>query len=151
MKDWNLCEHCSRFVPLSSSHCPTCRQPLVFDAAEKISIWRLGRIRNGVVGHLAARLQEAFGKEVVVQPAFLDERPSHRASWRGISAGVFLDQVHRRHVKGNAVNLGITEYNIVPNSRYNFLFGYAYLGNPAAVVSLHQISSDTPSPELLSK
>ena len=149
MKDWNLCEHCSQTVPSNRSHCPTCHQPLVFDARGKISIWRLGRIRNGIVGPLAAELRNAFGKEVIIQPAFLDERPSHRPTWRGISAGVFLDQVHRRHLQGNAVNLGITEYNIVPNSRYNFLFGYAYMGRPAAVVSLHQISSDDPPLELV--
>ena len=48
-------------------------------------------------------------------------------------------------------SLGITEKNIVPSARYNFLFGYAYMGLPAAVMSLHQLSTDRPSPGVLAQ
>jgi len=83
-----------------------------------------------------------FGVPVIIQPAYLDERPAHREGWKGISSIAFLNQVLRRHQKNVVACLGITEYNIVPSKSYNFLFGQAYLGVPAAVVSLHPLEPD---------
>jgi predicted Zn-dependent protease len=81
---------------------------------------------------------------VVVQPALLDPRPSRRAEWRGASATAFLNQVDRRTDRGTVFSLGITEENIVPGAAWNFLFGYAYLGQPSCVITLHQMSSASP-------
>lgn len=149
MKDWNICEHCNLYIPLDERTCPTCGQVLVLDAVGKISVWRLGDIEDGILGHIAHSLGDSFGLPIVIHPAFLDERPSGRPSWRGLSSNVFLDQVHRRHQQGSLVSLGFTEENVVPDSRHNFLFGYAYLSFPAAIVSLHALRSDEPSTELL--
>jgi predicted Zn-dependent protease len=150
-RDLNICPWCVREVAPKSSHCPTCHQAMVLPATESIAIWRLGEIRQGLLGPLAAGLRASFKRDVIIQPTFLDERLSRRDGWRGIASGVFLDQVLQRHQRGVFVNLGITEFNIVPNSRYNFLFGQAYLGQLAAVVSLHRMSSDRPKPAVLNR
>lgn len=149
VRDWHICEHCLLYVPLDQAVCSNCDQMLTLDAAGKIVIWRLGDIRDGVLGHLASGLKEAFGASVVIQPAYVDERPSERPNWEGISSTAFLNQVHRRHPARGVVSLGVTEHNIVPNSRYNFLFGEAYIGLPAAVVSLHAMCFDEPETDLL--
>ncbi len=149
MLDHNICEHCNLLLPLNRGGCPNCRQPLVLEVKGAIAIWRLGEIRDGVLGPLAAGLRAAFKADAVIQPGFLDENPSKRPSWKGISAGVFLDQIRRRHKRGSFVTLGITESNIVPDGQHNFLFGYAYLDLPAAVVSIHALATDDPSEALL--
>jgi predicted Zn-dependent protease len=46
-------------------------------------------------------------------------------------------------------SLGITEQNIVPGAAWNYLFGYAYLGMPSCVITLHEMSSDHPKPQEL--
>jgi len=124
---------------------------MVLDSAGMLCLWRLGDIRDGILGHIAHNLRLAFQFPVVIQPAYLDERPSARPTWKGLSSTVFLEQVHRRHRAGTFVSLGITEANIVPDSRHNFLFGYAYLGLPAAVISLHAMESDAPTNDILIK
>lgn len=43
-------------------------------------------------------------------------------------------------------NLGVTSYNIVPDRNHNFVFGLAYLGHKSAVMSLHPLLVDDPSP-----
>lgn len=142
--DYNICESCDVYVDRSCRDCPECGQPLVVDATRAISIWRLGDIRDGVIEPLAVALRGKFGVPVVVQPSFLDERPSRRAHWNGISANVFLDQAHRRHQRGGFVSFGITESNIVPGARWNYLFGFGYMGAPAAVMSLRPLDRDEP-------
>ena len=149
MKDRNICCHCDAHVPVEELNCPDCRQPLVLDTEGRTSIWQLGEVRDGVLGPLAAGLRNAFKADVVIQPGCLDPRPSERPDWRGISATVFLNQVHRRHRRGSFVSIGVTEENIVPDAMHNFLFGYAYLGFPAAVVSLHPLLGDDPAPDVL--
>jgi len=149
MKDRNICRHCDAYVPVEHVNCPVCRQPLMLDTRCRTSIWQLGKIRDGVTGPLAAGLRNAFKADVVIQPGCLDPRPSERAEWKGISATVFLNQVHRRHKRGGFVSIGLTEENIVPDAMHNFLFGYAYLGFPAAVVSLHPLLDDDPAPDVL--
>jgi predicted Zn-dependent protease len=94
-------------------------------------------------------ISDSFGLPVVVQPGFLDPRPSLRAGWNGISANTFLNQIDRRHRRGTVFSLGLTEENIVPGAHWNYLFGYAYLGLPSCVVSLHEMSSDDPPVSLL--
>ena len=88
---------------------------------------------------------------VIVQPALLDPRPSRRTGWNGASATPFLNQVDRRSSRGTVFSVGITEENIVPGAYWNYLFGYAYLGMPSCVVTLHQMSSDDPAMALLVK
>jgi predicted Zn-dependent protease len=39
----------------------------------------------------------------------------------------------------------------VPGAAWNYLFGYAYLGMPSCVMTLHQMSSDEPAMPLLVK
>ena len=150
-RDWNICEHCNLYLDLDAQACPNCEQPILRDAAGKIALWRLGTLPDGIIGNLAAGLREALGVGVVIQPTFLDERPSARPKWKGLSSGVFLDQVHRRHRSGVFVNLGVTASNIVPDSEHNFLFGYAYLDEPAAVISLHPLDPTGVAPQLLVK
>lgn len=148
-RDFNVCEFCSTYVKMEDVICPRCRQALLFEGDERIVIWQLGDIGDGILGPICMGLRKAFGRGVIIQPACLDERPSFRSGWKGISAGVFLNQVLRRHRKGTFVNLGVTARNIVPSQRYNFLFGYAYLGLPAATISLHPLSQDEPDSGLL--
>jgi len=79
----------------------------------------------------------------------MDERPSLRPDWKGISSNVFLRQTHDRCKKREVAALGITERNIVPSASYNFLFGFAYLGLPAATASIHPLVQDDPTKEIL--
>jgi predicted Zn-dependent protease len=39
----------------------------------------------------------------------------------------------------------------VPSASYNFLFGYAYLGLPAATASIHPLALDSPPEKLLAE
>ena len=149
MKDTNICENCNHYLPFDCDVCAHCEQPMVLDSTGKLGLWRLGDIRDGILGHIAHELRLAFQFPVLIQPAYLDERPSARPTWKGLSSSVFLEQVHRRHSAGTFVSLGITEANIVPDARHNFLFGYAYLGLPAAVISLHAMEADAPTPDIL--
>ncbi len=148
-RDQNICPYCARYIMRTAKACPHCKLPVVGDARGAIAIWRLGEIRHGVIGPLAAGLRQIFRRPVVVQHALLDERPSTRAGWSGMAAGAFLNQVGRRHKRGVFANLGITELNIVPTADFNYLFGYAFVGRPAAVLSLHALAADEPSHALL--
>jgi len=103
------------------------------------------------VGILARVLTDAFKVSCVIQPASMDERPSLRPSWKGISANVFLRQTLSRCTKREVAAFGITEKNIVPSANYNFLFGYAYLGLPAATASIHPLALDDPPEKLLAE
>ncbi len=151
MRDTNICENCNHYLPLDCDVCLHCEQLMVSDSTGMLCLWRLGDIRDGILGHIAHNLQLAFQFPVVIQPAYLDERPSERPTWKGLSSTVFLEQVHRRHRAGTFVSLGITESNIVPDARHNFLFGYAYLGLPAAVISLYAMEADAPTIDILIK
>lgn len=151
MKDSNTCPHCRQRNNLSETSCTYCGQVLFLPADNSVSIWRLGPIREGLIGILARAIADSLKRPVVIQPAFIDERPSLRPNWQGISANIFLRQALSRHRKGEAVALGITEKNIVPSASYNFLFGYAYLGLPAATASIHPLALDDPSEALLAE
>ena len=142
--DFNLCPDCGARATTGRRHCPTCTTPLLLDAMDSIQFWRLGEIRPAVLNGMTRTVSKAFGLPVVVQPSFLDPRPSRRAGWNGISATAFLNQIHRRSRRGTPFSVGLTEENIVPGAAWNYLFGYAYLGMPSCVVSLHQMSSDDP-------
>jgi predicted Zn-dependent protease len=124
---------------------------VVLDAKGSIEIWRLGNIRPAVLNGVVRTVSKSLGLPVVVQPSFLDPRPSQRAGWNGVSATAFLNQIDRRSRRGTAFSVGLTEENIVPGANWNYLFGYAYLGMPSCVVSLHEMSSDNPSTSLLVK
>jgi len=104
-----------------------------------------------VLNGMVRIVSQTLGLPVIVQPAYLDPRPSHRPGWNGVSATAFLNQIDRRSRRGTTFSVGITEKNIVPGERWNFLFGYAYLGMPSCMVSLHQMSSDSQSTSLLVK
>lgn len=147
--DFNICEHCNLLHPISQALCTTCGQPLFAESRGKLSVWRLGDIEDGVLGHIVRGVCDTFGVQAVIQPGFINEHPSERPRWKGRSANVFLDQILERHTKGTVVSLGITEDNIVPSARYNFYFGYGYMDLPAAVISLCPLRKDDPSVELL--
>lgn len=100
---------------------------------------------------MARILSKSLSLPVIVQPSFLDPRPSRRSGWNGASATAFLNQIDRRSRRGTAFSVGLTEENIVPGAYWNYLFGYAYLGMPSCVVSLHEMSSDNPATSLLVK
>jgi predicted Zn-dependent protease len=151
MKDSNTCPHCRQRNRIEDTICSYCQQTIVFPAAGAITIWRLGPVQDGLIGILARVITDAFHIPCVIQPAFIDERPSLRPGWKGISANVFLRQTLSRCRKREAAALGITEKNIVPSASYNFLFGYAYLGLPAATASIHPLNLDDPSEQLLAE
>lgn len=151
MTDYNTCPHCGQRNRIEETNCTYCQQSLQLPAEGAIEIWRLGTIREGFIGILAKALSDALDVPCVVQPAFIDERPSLRPKWNGVSANVFLRQTLSRHRKGSIAALGITEKNIVPSARYNFLFGYAYLGLPAATASIHPLDLDKPDERLLAE
>jgi len=140
--DFNNCAGCGAAAGVDKLSCPECREPLIAPAKRSIAVWRLGEVRAGVLSGITRIVSEAFKVPVVVQPSLLDPRPSLRPRWKGVSATAFLNQVDRRAKRGVLFSLGITEENIVPGAAWNYLFGYAYLGRPSCVVSLHQISSD---------
>ena len=148
MKDTNICENCNALPDPGVTECVTCGQPLVVDARGAISVWRLGEIDDGDLGPILGGIRDAFGRKVVLQPAYLRKEPSDRTSqgWKGISATVFLDQVDSRQKagKGTFLSLGITGANIVSSKAENFLFGLAYTSRRAAVMSLHPLKHDEP-------
>jgi predicted Zn-dependent protease len=123
----------------------------VLDAKNSIEIWRLGEIRPAVLLGLVRTVSKSLGLPVLVQPSFLDPRPSRRSEWNGVSATAFLNQIDRRSRRGKTFSIGLTEENIVPGAAWNYLFGYAYLDRPSCIVSLHEMSSDNPSTSLLVK
>lgn len=139
MKDYNVCEHCSTYQSLDARDCSGCNQPLIRDARRAISVWRLGDIEDGRLGPLMARLREEFNAPVVLQPSFIDERPSARTDWKGLSASTFLAQVERRHSRGTFLSLGITEENITAGRDWNFLFGLGRMDGRTAVMSIHPL------------
>lgn len=151
MNDSNTCPHCRQRNRIEALVCSYCFQEIVLPAKGAITIWRLGNIRDGLIGILARGITDALHVPCVIQPASMDERPSLRPDWRGISATTFLNQVLRRHRKLQVGGIGITEENIVPSARYNFLFGLAYLGLPAATASIHPLVLDDPSEALLAE
>ena len=151
LTDSNLCPDCGARSPLESPHCPACATPVVLDAKGSIEIWCLGNIRPDVLNGTVRIVSKSLGLPVVVQPSFLDPRPSQRTGWNGISATAFLNQIDRRSDRGTAFSMGLTEENIVPGANWNYLFGYAYLGMPSCVVSLHKMSSGNPATSLLVK
>jgi hypothetical protein len=107
MKDRNICPYCEAPVPVEQVKCLHCRQRLALDSKGKISIWQLGKVRAELLASMAVGLRNAFLVDVVIQPGFLDPRPSERPQWRGLSATVFLNQVYRRHKKGNFVSIAV--------------------------------------------
>jgi len=151
MRDTNTCPHCRQRNRIEDVRCSYCRQVIILPAAGAVTIWRLGPVRYGLIGILGRVLTDALGIPCVIQPAFLDERPSARPQWNGISANVFLRQTLARSRKREVAALGITEKNIVPSADYNFLFGYAYLGLPAATASIHPLAQDSPTETLLAE
>ncbi|MBE2205814.1 MAG: hypothetical protein IAE94_15900 [Chthoniobacterales bacterium] len=151
MKDTNTCPHCRQRNPLENSQCSYCAQRIILPSRGTVAIWRLGPVREGLLGILARTVSDALHVPCVIQPALIDERPSLRPTWKGISANVFLRQTHARSKKGEVASLGVTEKNIVPSASYNFLFGYAYLGLPAATASIHPLSQDNPSEHVLAE
>lgn len=148
-RDTNICEHCLTYHPLAAKDCPDCGQPVVIDSRGEISIWQLGDIEGGLLGPMVQGIREAFGYPAVIQPAFIDPRPSARPDWNGVSATVLLNQMLARRRRGTVACLCVTEENIVPNRYFNFLFGYAYLGLRAAAMGLEPLRADDPDPDTL--
>jgi predicted Zn-dependent protease/ribosomal protein L40E len=147
--DSNLCPECGARSPLDARLCPNCKSPTRLDSKGSIALWRLGDVSAAVLKGVVREVSKSLKLPVVVQPSLLDPRPSQRSGWNGVSATAFLKQVDRRVRRGTVFSLGITEENIVPGAAWNYLFGYAYLGMPSCLVSLHQMSSDNPKPSEL--
>ena len=142
--DKSICPKCGAGSARDARLCTTCGTPLVLTSKGAVAVWRLGEVRSDVLDGIVRMIGKSLRLPVVVQPALLDPRPSRRAEWRGASATAFLNQVDRRTDRGTVFSLGITEENIVPGAAWNFLFGYAYLGQPSCVITLHQMSSASP-------
>lgn len=149
--DSNLCSVCAARTPLQRAFCGHCQTPVVVDTRRAVALWRLGKVRSQVLAGVRRAISRSLGLPVIVQPSFLDPRPSFRTGWNGNSATAFLNQVDRRSRRGTIFSVGITEENIVPGAQWNYLFGYAYLGMPSCVISLHEMSSDHPGTALLVK
>ena len=149
--DSNLCPECGAGSPIKSRLCASCSTPVVLAAKGSIEFWRLSDVRPAILKGMVRVVSQSLGLPVVLQPSFLDPRPSRRTGWNGVSANAFLNQIDRRSRRGTTFSVGITEENIVPGASWNYLFGYAYLGMPSCVVSLHELSSDDPSTALLLK
>ena len=147
--DSNICLACGGRASLKARECAGCGETLLLQSKDSIAVWRLGEVRPAILDGFVRMIGQALKLPVVVQPALLDPRPSRRDEWWGVSATAFLNQVERRARRGTVFSLGLTEENIVPGAAWNFLFGYAYLGLPSCVVSLHQLSSDDPKPRVL--
>ena len=147
--DANICPGCGASSPLDSRFCGNCGTPTLLDSAGAIALWRLRAVRPAVLKGVRRVISRTLRLPVVVQPSFLDPRPSRRPGWNGASATAFLNQVDRRSRRGTVFSVGIPEENIVPGAYWNYLFGYAYLGRPSCVVSLHRMSSDDPGMALL--
>lgn len=143
--DSNICPECGTSSSLSALLCRNCQSPVRHETKGAIAIWCLGEVRSAVLKGMVSVISKTLRLPVVVQPSLLDLRPSRRTGWRGVSATAFLNQIARRARRDTVFSVGITEENIVPGAAWNFLFGYAYLGTPACVVSLREISSDSPS------
>jgi predicted Zn-dependent protease len=137
--------------PLNARKCANCREDLLVPSKGSIALWRLGEVRSAVLNGVVSEISKSLRLPVIVQPAHLDPRPSRRPGWNGASATAFLNQVDRRSRRGTVFAVGITEENIVPGAAWNYLFGYAYLGMPSCVMTLHQMSSDEPAMPLLVK
>ena len=142
--DYNICEHCNLPHPVNEGECTECGQPLVFEVKGKIAIWRLGDIEDGLLGPMTVAIRSAFGCEVIIQPGFVDERPSLRPDWAGRSATVLLNQMLGRQSKGVLASLCVTEDNITYNKNYNFLFGLAFMGIGVATMGLEPLRADDP-------
>ena len=142
--DSNICPECGASTALNARHCRHCGTPILLDSRGAIAVWRLGEVRPVVLSGVVREIARSLRLPVIVQPSLLSPRPSRRAGWRGVSATAFLKQVDRRARRGIVFSVGMTEENIVPGAAWNYLFGYAYLGMPSCVVSLHQMSSDDP-------
>ncbi|MEY5044095.1 MAG: hypothetical protein RJA19_1322 [Bacteroidota bacterium] len=150
-QDSNICCHCNLYHPLGASSCSRCGQTLVLGAKNKVAIWRLGDIQDGLLGGVVTAIWTAFSLKAVIQPAFLDERPSLRPSWKGRSATALLNQMSNRNVSGTVANLCIAADTVTCSTRYNFLFGMAWLGLGAAVMGIEPLAVDDPEPEILSE
>ena len=148
-KDSNTCPHCRQRNTIEDIACSYCRQAIVLPADCAITIRRVGPVRDGLTEILSRVLSDAFEVPCVIQPAFMDERPSLREGWKGISANVFLTQTLRRCRKREVAAIGITEKKLVPSAECNFLFVYAYMGLPAAAASIHPLALDSPWEQLL--
>lgn len=149
--DSNICGRCGASSPPDARACKQCGTPAVLDSKGCVALWRLSQVRPAVLHGVARVISKSLRLPVIVQPSLLDPRPSRRPGWNGVSATAFLNQVNRRSRRGTVFSVGITEQNIVPGAAWNYLFGYACLGRPSCVVSLHAMSSDDPSAGLLVK
>lgn len=144
--DSNLCPVCGAASPLHARLCKNCGTHTLLDSKGAIALWQLGDVSPAVLAGVILIIGKSLKLPVVVQPSLLDPRPSRRRDWNGASATAFLNQVDRRSLRSTVFSVGITGENIVPGAAWNYLFGYAYLGQPSCVVSLHQMSSDNPTP-----
>lgn len=148
--DYNICEHCNLLYSPEVANCGECEQPLVLDAKGKIAIWRLGDIEDGLLGPVVGAIRSAFRCPVVIQPGFLDDRPSRRPTWKGRSATALVDQMLNRRSKGVLANLCVTEDNITCSKEFNFLFGMAWQGLGSATMGIAALRVDKPDTETLS-
>ena len=53
MKDTNICENCNHYLPLDCDVCLHCEQSMFLDSTGMLCLWRLGDIRDGILGHIA--------------------------------------------------------------------------------------------------
>ena len=94
--DSNICPECGASSTPDQRLCKTCGTPLLLDTEGTVAVWRLGEVRPAIINGMVAEISNSLGLPVVIQPSFLDLRPSLRAGWHGMSATAFLKQVHRR-------------------------------------------------------
>ena len=98
MKDSNTCPHCRQRNRIEDARCGSCSQTIVLPADGAISLWRLGPIRDGLVGILAQAITDALSIPCVIQPAFASCMDSSRAK-KLSSEFYFLRPLERCEIK----------------------------------------------------
>lgn len=83
--------------------------------------------------------------------AVIPDKNYEREGWSGLAVTPMLNDLLSTQRRGVRLNLGVTASNVVPDSYDNFLFGMAYMGLPAAVLSIEPLTWDEPSTAKLKK
>lgn len=145
----NVCPNCGCREPHDRWSCAGCGTTLRLSSLGKVAFWVLGDIPPKELSALASSVEMALGVPVVVQPGRLDPQPSLRPKWKGRSGNVILRQLLERHSRGTLTNVAIVADNVVSDAATAWLFGYAYVGWPSALLSFHLLKGDQPGMDTL--
>ena len=146
---FNICPNCENREPHEQWTCRKCGTTLRVSSYGAIAFGILGEIPIREVNDLAKSVEMALGVPVRVQPGRLDPRPSVRPKWKGRSGNAILNQLLERDFPGTLTHVAIAADNVVSDAATNWLFGYAYVGWQAAVLSFYPLKGDSPDSDTL--